>query len=146
MDGFLLNIVQTYGLYGLFLSVFLSYSIIPSFTIAPIIISVNFFNPWLVFFISMLAATLGSITNYYIGLKGIRRFIPDTRKMQKAEKRIKRYGPFALVFLTWLPIIGDPIIVAAGVVKMRFWKFLFYSTLSKIWYLALIIFFGIIII
>lgn len=144
--AFLLAIVQNYGLYGLFLSVFLSYSILPSFTIAPVLISVEFFNPWLVFLVSMLAATLGSIVNYYIGLKGIRRFLPDNKTILKAEKRIDKYGPFALIFLTWLPVIGDPIIIAAGVLNMKFWKFLLYSTLSKIWYLALIIFFGIVVI
>jgi len=140
---FMLTIVQNYGLYGLFLSVFLSYSVLPSFTIAPILISVGFFNPWLVFLISMFAATSGSIVNYYIGLKGIRRFLPDNKTISKAEERIDKYGPFALVFLTWLPVIGDPIIIASGVLNMRFWKFLLYSTLSKIWYLALIIFFSI---
>ena len=141
--NYLLTLVHNYGLYGLFLSVFFSYSIIPSFTVAPMLVAVEFFSAWTVFIVSIIAATLGSITNYYIGLKGIRRFFPNDKHMSKAEEKINRFGPYALIFLTWLPIVGDPIIIAAGVLKMDFWKFLLYSTLSKIWYLALIIFFGI---
>ncbi len=158
----LVQLVHNYGLIGLFISVFLSYSILPSATIVPIIITLGFFNPWIVFFISLVAATFGSILNYYIGLKGIRsvarflsshprlkwlrKYLPTYETVKKAEVRIDKYGPWALLFLTWLPVIGDPIIVAAGVLKMNFWKFLVYSTFSKMWYLQLIIFFGVVLI
>ncbi len=138
----LLDLVYSYGLIGLFVNVFLSYSILPSLTAVPVALSLNFFNPWIVFAVSLVAATLGSITNYYIGLKGVNRFMPENKKIKKAEQRIVKWGPFALVALTWIPILGDPMIIAAGIVKMKFWKFMLYSTIGKIWLLGLIIFFG----
>ncbi|MCK4589500.1 MAG: DedA family protein [Nanoarchaeota archaeon] len=136
------DIIITYGLLGLFINVFLSYSILPSLTALPVVAAVNFFNPWIVFFVSLVAATFGSITNYYIGAKGIRRFLPENKKLKNAEKRIDKWGPLGLALLSWLPIVGDPLIIAAGLLKMDFWKFLLYSTIAKIWYLGLIIFFG----
>ena len=139
----LVYLIETYGLFGLFVNIFLSYSIFPTLTEVPIIISLKFFDSLPVFLVALIAATLGSITNYYIGLFGIRKFFPENRKLKKAEKLFNKYGDLAIIFLTWLPFIGDPIILVAGTLKMKFWKFLLYSTISKIWYLGLLVFFGI---
>jgi len=138
----LTSLIETYGLAGLFLNIFLSYSILPTFTEIPIVISLNFFSPVSIFLVAIIAATLGSITNYYIGLKGIRRFMPKEKNLQKADNFFRRWGPIALVFLTWLPFVGDPLFVVAGTLKMKFWKFLLYSTIAKVWYFLILIFFG----
>jgi len=131
-------------LLGLFLSIFLSYSILPFFTEAPIIAAIKIFNPLLIFVIALIAASLGGVINYYIGLKGIRRFIPKKNKIKKAESLFKKYGVIALVFLAWLPYIGDPIIITAGILRMPFLRFLLYSSLGRVWYLGLIVFLGVI--
>lgn len=140
--SFWLDLIESYGLLGLFVNIFLSYSILPTLTEVPIVASLGFFDPWTVFVVAVTAATLGSITNYLIGFYGVRRFMPENKKIKKAEKTINKWGPVGLVLLTWLPFIGDPIIIAAGTLRMNFWKFLFYSTVAKIWYLSVIIFFG----
>ena len=94
----LFDLIETYGLIGLFINIFLSYSVLPTFTEIPIILSINFFSAWDVFFVAVVAATLGSVTNYYIGLKGVRRFMPKSKRFKRAEKLFDMFGPLGLVF------------------------------------------------
>lgn len=68
--------------------------------------------------------------------------MPKENKLKNAKRRIDKWGPLTLALLSWLPIVGDPLIVAAGVFKMDFWKFMFYSAIARVWSLALIVFFG----
>tara|TARA_Y100000310_G_scaffold341787_1_gene442106 strand:- start:8722 stop:9177 length:456 start_codon:yes stop_codon:yes gene_type:complete len=144
MAEFISSLITNYGLFGLFITAFISYSIFP---IPPIevfiVLALNFFNPYTVFFTALLGATFGSILNYFIGIKGIRRFInKSSKKEKKAERLFDKWGPISIVLFGWLPIIGNPLIIIAGTLKMNFWKLLVYSILGKIWYLILVIWFG----
>jgi len=144
MVQFLSSLIENYGLLGIFIGTFLSYSILPLPADALIVLGVSFFNPYAVLFVSLLGSTLGSISNYFIGLKGIRTFLKKrySKKEKRAGKMFRKWGPVSIVLFSWLPIIGDPLFVIAGTLKMNFWKFLLYSTLGKIWYLILLIWFG----
>ncbi|MEM4357955.1 MAG: VTT domain-containing protein [Candidatus Pacearchaeota archaeon] len=130
------------GLLGIFIAVFLSYSFLPISSELSIIPAVKMVNPWLLFLIAIIAATLGSLLNYYIGYKGIRKLMPKKHKLKKAEKFFSKYGLFAVILLSWLPYIGDPLIIVAGTFRMPLLRFLFASTIAKGWYLTLLIFFG----
>jgi membrane protein YqaA with SNARE-associated domain len=65
--------------------------------------------------------TLGSIVNWFLGrflahFEG-RRWFPVTReKMARAENWYHRYGRWTLL-LSWVPIIGDPLTIIAGVLR-----------------------------
>ena len=41
----------------------------------------------------------------------------------KAEDYFKKYGVWSLLF-SWLPIIGDPLTLVAGYLKVPFWIFM----------------------
>ncbi|ESZ11264.1 hypothetical protein X737_29820 [Mesorhizobium sp. L48C026A00] len=41
-----------------------------------------------------------------------------------------RYGKWSLL-LSWLPIIGDPLTLVAGVLRESFWSFLAIVTIAK---------------
>lgn len=87
----------------------------------------------------LLAATagnvLGSVVNWYLG-RSIERFrhrrwFPiSERHLDKAQATYHRYGRWALLF-SWVPIIGDPITMIAGVMREPFWSFLLVVTLAK---------------
>ena len=49
----------------------------------------------------------------------------------KAEQRFKKYGMVALCF-SWVPIIGDPLTVMAGVLRIRLSWFLVLVTAGKL--------------
>jgi membrane protein YqaA with SNARE-associated domain len=51
--------------------------------------------------------------------------------LARAEAHYKRYGRWSLL-LTWVPIIGDPITVVAGVLRESIWVFLALVTVAKV--------------
>jgi len=97
--------------------------------------------------IALLAAActgnvLGSVVNYYLGL-GIQTFrekswFPASEsQLERARNFYRRYGKWSLL-LAWMPIIGDPLTVIAGVMREPLWSFLVLVTISKVSrYLAL---------
>lgn len=85
--------------------------------------------------IASLGNVLGSCVNWYLGLRieqfKNRQWFPVSEvNMLKAEKIYQKYGFWSL-FLSWVPIIGDPITLIAGLLKENFWRFLFIVTLAK---------------
>lgn len=50
--------------------------------------------------------------------------------MARAENFYHRYGVYSL-WLSWMPIIGDPLTLIAGVLRERFWRFLVMVSLAK---------------
>ena len=88
--------------------------------------------------------TIGSIINYYIGKKGSEYLIKKEKisaiKLQKSEDIFKKYGGYALL-LSWLPIIGDPLTLVAGVLHYDIKKFIIFVSISKFGRYILILFF-----
>ena len=50
--------------------------------------------------------------------------------LQRAQMHFQRYGLWSLL-LSWVPIIGDPLTVVAGLLRVPFWVFLGLVTLAK---------------
>jgi membrane protein YqaA with SNARE-associated domain len=78
----------------------------------------------------------GSAANWLLG-RGIERFkdkawFPvDTKSLGRASSWYGRYGRWTLL-LSWIPIIGDPLTVVAGVLREPFWSFLLLVAVAKI--------------
>lgn len=78
---------------------------------------------------------LGSVVNWFLG-RGIDRFknkrwFPASEKqLARASAWYKRYGRWSLL-LSWLPIVGDPLTLVAGILRERFWVFLLLVTIAK---------------
>lgn len=88
----------------------------------------------------LLAACLGNIAgscfNWWLGtgveqFKEKRWFPFKPRSLQKAKNYFSRYGQW-IVILSWLPIVGDPLTLVAGILRMSFWRFLVLVTLGKV--------------
>ena len=80
--------------------------------------------------------TLGAMTTYGIGLWGgpflIRKVLRVSAEGQhRAEKSFNAYGSWALLF-SWLPVVGDPLCVAGGVLKTSPWRFLLLVAVGKL--------------
>ncbi len=67
--------------------------------------------------------TLGSMLNYWLGLKGEvyleSKGHLSKEKMHKARGFFSKYGGWTLL-LSWAPIIGDPLTFIAGVLRYNF--------------------------
>ncbi len=78
---------------------------------------------------------LGSIVNWLLGV-GIERFrhkrwFPVSQPaLDKAQGWYRRYGKWSLL-LSWMPVIGDPITIVAGVLREPFPMFLLLVTIAK---------------
>lgn len=86
-----------------------------------------------------LAATLGntagSCLNWVLGryaasFQDKRWFPVDRQQLERASVRFQRYGVWSLL-LAWLPVVGDPLTVVAGVLNVRFRLFIFLVFLGK---------------
>lgn len=80
----------------------------------------------LLLFVATLGNSLGSCVNYFLGLKGEeylenKKYIPK-KSIDRAKFFFDKYGGWSLL-LSWMPIIGDPITLIAGVLKYKFTYF-----------------------
>ncbi|MDD7597978.1 MAG: DedA family protein [Prevotella sp.] len=101
----------------------------------------------LVIIFATLGAVLGSATNYvaayYLGRPIVYRFansklghlcLLNQEKIQKSEKYFNDHGVIATLTGRLLPGIRQVISVPAGLAKMKFWKFILYTTIGAgIW-------------
>ena len=84
--------------------------------------------PWQgIVLVASLGNVLGSIINWLLGrsfthFQGRRWFPVTQRNMARAQGWYHRYGRASLL-LSWVPIIGDPLTVAAGVLREPLWSF-----------------------
>lgn len=90
---------------------------------------------WGLLGVATLGNVLGSLLNWWLG-RGIERFqerrwFPVSHKhMASARKHYERYGHWSLL-LSWLPVIGDPLTLIAGVMREPLGRFLLIVTFAK---------------
>jgi membrane protein YqaA with SNARE-associated domain len=70
---------------------------------------------------------LGAVTTYLIGMYGGDWLITkvlrvSSEQQQRASSHYRSYGTFSL-FFSWLPVIGDPLCLVGGVLRVNFWVF-----------------------
>ncbi|MDD2898432.1 MAG: DedA family protein [Desulfuromonadaceae bacterium] len=70
---------------------------------------------------------LGAVLTYLIGIQGgswlIERVLRVSSEQQdRARSYYRRYGSFSLLF-SWLPVIGDPLCLVGGMLRVNFGLF-----------------------
>ena len=96
----------------------------------------NSFEPYFLLIFASIGNIMGSITNWYLGKKitlfQSRKWFPVTPdQLERSRKYFQKYGLWSLL-LAWVPIIGDPLTLLAGVLKVRFGIFFVLVSISKI--------------
>ena len=119
----------------LFFSAFISATLFPFGSEALFIYDINEgYNIYLLLFFATIGNSLGSIFNYFLGLKGeeylIRKKLLSEKMILKSKNYFDKYGFYCLLF-SWLPIIGDPFTFVAGILKYDLKKFVIIITLAK---------------
>lgn len=79
--------------------------------------------------------TLGSTINWWLGRELVRfeqrRWFPlNPAQLQRAQGWYQRYGRWSLLF-SWLPVVGDPLTLVAGVMREPLPGFLLLVLLAK---------------
>lgn len=108
------------ALWLLFASGFLSATILPGSSEASLLatLAIDEYAALDIILVAAVGNTLGGATNYLIGLWLPNRTNNQSRG-QKAIAWLSQYGYFVLL-LSWLPVIGDVLCLAAGWLRMRF--------------------------
>lgn len=79
--------------------------------------------------VATLGNTLGGMTSWLIG-----RVIPpgrfDTKRLERSLERVRRHGA-AILLLSWVPLIGDPLCVAAGWLRIGWLPAMVFMALGK---------------
>jgi membrane protein YqaA with SNARE-associated domain len=141
-----MDLFASFGLVGLFLANVISSSVLPFPAEPAIVAAIAFYSVEIVFIITVFGATLGSVTNYYIGFKGLRKlsiFQRERKKEKRAREWVEKYGFWSLIIVQWIPLIGDPAMVVMGALKADFKKFLLFLLVGEIIRAGVIIYFGI---
>jgi membrane protein YqaA with SNARE-associated domain len=94
------------------------------------------YSPWLLLLVASAGNILGSTINWGIGRAidryGIRRWSPASGPaLDRAAHWYHHYGRWSLL-LSWVPVIGDPITIIAGVLRERLPVFLALVAIAKI--------------
>ncbi|TXH69528.1 MAG: DedA family protein [Thiothrix sp.] len=122
---------------GLFLTAFLAATLLPAQSEAVLIglILSKQYSIYLLVFVATLGNCIGSLVNWYLGtyLNHFRTrvwFPVSEASLNRAQNFYQKYGAWSLL-LSWLPIIGDPLTMIAGFMRMPLWQFICLIILAK---------------
>ncbi|WP_244475167.1 YqaA family protein [Rhizobium sp. Leaf341] len=125
------------ALAGVFGAAFLSATLLFGLSEAAVIAALQ--NPELPRGIVFLVATAGNVCGavatfvlgrFFLRFEARRWFPVSPENRARAEAIFRRYGQPVLL-LSWLPLIGDPLTLAAGILRMPWLAFLVYVTIGK---------------
>lgn len=129
---------------GLFASAFGAATLLPLQSEAVLVglLLLERFPPWLLLAVATAGNVLGSVLNWLLGralerLRGRRWFPVDAQQLARAQATYHRCGRWSLL-LSWVPVIGDPLTLVAGVMREPLWSFVAIVLLAKLGRYALL--------
>ncbi len=124
--------------FQLFIISFLAATILPlsSELVLSTMLLTDSFDKYLLLVVASFGNILGSSVNWYLGKKILifkeKKWFPaNERQIAKGEIYFKKYGIWSLL-LAWVPIIGDPLTIVAGILRVKYFTFLLLVSISKI--------------
>ena len=124
----------TYG--GIFIAAFLAATIFPAQSEAGLAALILAYPASVILLVATasLGNVLGSVVNWYLGCRINRftrkRWFPANAQLSRATSWYSRYGRWSLL-LSWVPFIGDPLTVVAGIMREPLLRFLFIVGIAK---------------
>jgi membrane protein YqaA with SNARE-associated domain len=131
-----MSTLAAYG--GLFLAALIAATVLPVQSEAVLggLLATGAYSPALLILVAGIGNVLGSVVNWLLGrglerFRGARWFPVSDRNLERAGRWYRKYGWWSLL-LSWVPIIGDPLTVAAGVLREPLLPFLALVSLAKV--------------
>jgi membrane protein YqaA with SNARE-associated domain len=131
-----LNAISTY--FGLFLLAFLAATIFPAQSEAALagLVALGKHSVFLLILFATAGNVLGSLFNWFLGKEASRfenrKWFPlKADKLEKARSWYTKYGKWSLL-LSWVPVIGDPLTLAAGLMNERLSFFIPIVSIAKL--------------
>jgi membrane protein YqaA with SNARE-associated domain len=127
--------LAAYG--SLFLAAFVAATILPaqSELLLTGLLASGAYSPVALVAVASVGNVLGSAVNWVLGraierFRGSRWFPVGPDALIRAERWYHRYGRWSLL-ASWMPVIGDPLTVVAGILREPLWSFLLLVALAK---------------
>ena len=125
------------GYIGLFASALLAATVLP-FSSEAVLAGLYAFDRYdavLLWLAASAGNTLGALVNWVLGRFCLvwqeHRLFPVTpERLEKGQRWFARYGVWSLLF-AWLPVLGDPLTFAAGILRVNVWLFLVLVAVGK---------------
>ena len=122
----------------LFLLSFLAATILPfssELTLIGLIASSNYDNLLLLIFASF-GNVLGSVVNWVLGFYSrnftTKKCFPfKETQIERSSAWFRKFGKWSLLF-AWIPIVGDPLTLVAGLLRVRFLDFIILVAIGKV--------------
>ena len=131
-----MNSLEAYT--SLFISSFLSSTILPGHSEITLttLIMLEKYSQFLLISFASFGNILGSVINWYLGFY-ITKFVNKSwfpfkkKQLDKASLWYLKYGKWSL-FFSWVPIIGDPLTIVAGIFRVPLVIFITIVSISKV--------------
>ena len=123
---------------SLFAISFLAATILPfssELTLAGLITTSNYDN-LLLLIVASFGNVLGSVVNWTLGLYSRnltteKWFLFKDKQIENSSKWFSKFGKWSLLF-AWVPVIGDPLTLVAGLLRVRFLDFIILVAIGKV--------------
>ena len=123
---------------SLFVISFLAATILPfssELTLAGLMATSSYDNS-LLLIVASFGNVLGSVVNWILGFYSrnlaTKKWFPfKETQIERSSKWFNKFGRWSLLF-AWVPIIGDPLTLAAGLLRVKFLEFLILVTIGKV--------------
>ena len=136
------DLILAYGGPGLLIVSFIAATIFPASSEAAVYIAAKAGVPWgEVLFWASLGNCLGVTLNYGLGRWGSEKTMPKMQASPSGRRALawtERYGKWTLL-LSWLPIVGDPLTIIAGLMRVNLLFFIVVSYSVRIARYALLL-------
>ncbi|MDA7785936.1 DedA family protein [Candidatus Pelagibacter sp.] len=122
---------------SLFVISFLAATILPfssELTLTGLIATSNYDN-LLLLIVASFGNVLGSVVNWALGFYSrnltTKKWFPfKDKQIENSSKWFNKLGKWSLLF-AWVPVIGDPLTLAAGLLRVKFIEFVILVTIGK---------------
>lgn len=128
---------ETTGYIGLFASAFGAATLLPlqSEAVLVALLWAKQHPAWALLLVATVGNVLGSLVNWVLGRylerwRDKRWFPVSAKRLESVQRTYDRYGRWSLL-LSWMPIIGDPLTLVAGLMREPLWRFLAIVTIAK---------------
>jgi len=123
---------------SLFTISFLAATILPfssEITLSVLIVTSNYDN-LLLLIAASLGNVLGSVINWTLGFYSrkftTKKWFPfKETQIERSSVWFRKFGKWSLLF-AWVPVIGDPLTLVAGLLRVKFLEFLILVMIGKI--------------
>lgn len=127
-----------YGYVGMAIAAFLSGSLVPisSEAVMAALLAMSDMDPWMTMISASIGNIGGSMFNYGLGrlsnTRNMHKWLRiKEKRLEKTKDLINRKGSWIALF-TFLPILGEAIAIAMGMLKINIYKVLLYTTIGKV--------------